>query len=85
MDKLLFIFIQIQEESGARVRFQDESGLKEEDDRVVIIRGSPENAMMAEQLLNKCMSEQPVIESVEMYIPQRAVGRVIGMNAIQCP
>ncbi|XP_072019812.1 tudor and KH domain-containing protein-like [Amphiura filiformis] len=69
---------QIQEESGARVRFQGESGLKEEEDRVVIIRGSPENAMMAEQLLNKCISEQPVIDTVEIYLPQRAIGRIIG-------
>ena len=62
------------------MRFQDETGLNEEEDRVVMIRGNPENCMLAEQLLNKVLSDQPTMHTVHMEIPQRAVGRVIGKS-----
>ena len=69
---------EIQEISGARVNFKDESSVEKEKDRIVIIRGTSESAQTAELLIRKIVAEQPVIVTKIIYVPQRAVGRIIG-------
>ena len=68
----------IEKESGARVNLKDvdEGGGNEE--RIVLIHGEREKARRAEILVKKIIAEQPVIRTEEVYVPQRACGRIIG-------
>ncbi|XP_077865613.1 uncharacterized protein LOC144352405, partial [Saccoglossus kowalevskii] len=70
----------LQEQSGARINFNDETGLKEDEERVIVIRGQDENAQKAERLIREFISNQPEIHNVEIMVPQRALGRIIGRN-----
>lgn len=66
----------IQEECNARISFKDEG--ENENFRTCIIKGSAEATQMAEALILEMIWNQPVIEVVEMWVPSRAVGRIIG-------
>ncbi|XP_015596689.1 tudor and KH domain-containing protein homolog [Cephus cinctus] len=50
----------------------------ESKDRVCIIRGKPESIQLAEHMINTIIQSQPIIETYETFIPQRACSRVIG-------
>ena len=70
----------IEKESGARVHLIDENeGAKNvSGERIVFIQGEREMARRAEILIKKIIAEQPVIRTEEVYVPQRACGRLIG-------
>ncbi|XP_069692009.1 tudor and KH domain-containing protein homolog [Periplaneta americana] len=68
----------IQEKTDTRIHFKDE--LETDQHRVCIIRGTPEGAQLAESLIHDIMLNQPLIETLEMFVPQQACGRIIGRN-----
>lgn len=70
----------IQEESGARVNFQDDKTTNQDQDRMVVIRGNTESAQNAELLIRKIIADMPVIITEEIFVPSRALGRIIGRN-----
>ena len=43
-----------------------------------MVRGKPESALIAEQLIRKIITEQSAIQTFEMMIPQWAIGKIIG-------
>ncbi|XP_013419646.1 uncharacterized protein LOC106180249 [Lingula anatina] len=69
---------EVQEKSGTRINFKDDVGPTENAERIAIVRGSPENAQLAELMIRKLIAAQPVQLVEEMYVPQKAVGRIIG-------
>ena len=68
----------IEKDSGVRVNLKDENEGSESEERIVLIQGEREKAKRAEILVKKIIAEQPVIRTEEIFIPQRACGRVIG-------
>ncbi|XP_050397075.1 tudor and KH domain-containing protein isoform X3 [Patella vulgata] len=70
----------LQEESGARVNFKDESTLSRssDDNRTVIIRGTSESAQKAELMIRKIIADMPAILTEEIQVPAVALGRIIG-------
>lgn len=68
----------IEKDSGARVIMKDEEEGNEKGERIVLIQGEREKAKRAEILVKKIIAEQPVIRTEEVFIPQRACGRIIG-------
>eukprot|EP00092_Neocalanus_flemingeri_P011602 GFUD01012503.1.p1 GENE.GFUD01012503.1~~GFUD01012503.1.p1 ORF type:complete len:462 (+),score=178.84 GFUD01012503.1:110-1495(+) len=67
---------EIQAKTDTRINFKDE--LETEEFRVACIRGLPDDAQMAEILIHQTISQQPRVETLTMYVPGRAVGRIIG-------
>ncbi|XP_042893332.1 tudor and KH domain-containing protein homolog isoform X2 [Penaeus japonicus] len=67
----------IQERTSTKINFADE---EVNGHRICLIRGLEENVTIAQKLVIKAVSDQPVIESSEMFVPQYAVGRIIGRN-----
>ncbi|XP_063438274.1 tudor and KH domain-containing protein-like isoform X1 [Mytilus trossulus] len=70
---------EIQQISGARVNFTDNKRDSQEE-RGVVIRGTPEAAQMAENMIRKIIGELPVIVTEEMVVPGKCLGRIIGRN-----
>ncbi|CAC5358111.1 TDRKH [Mytilus coruscus] len=70
---------EIQQKSGARVNFTDNKRDSQEE-RGVVIRGTPEAAQMAENMIRKIIAELPVIVTEEMVVPGKCLGRIIGRN-----
>ncbi|XP_022085401.1 tudor and KH domain-containing protein-like [Acanthaster planci] len=70
----------IQDETSCRVKFQSETGLEEKEDRLLVIRGKPDNALQAEQRVRKILAEPNAVQTLELKIPQWAIGRIIGRN-----
>ncbi|XP_038078365.1 tudor and KH domain-containing protein-like [Patiria miniata] len=70
----------IQDETSCRVKFHNETGLEEKEDRFLVIRGKPDNALQAEQQVRKIIAEPNAIQTLELRIPQYAIGRIIGRN-----
>ncbi|VDI17447.1 tudor domain-containing protein 2 [Mytilus galloprovincialis] len=70
---------EIQQVSGARVNFTDNKRDSQEE-RGVVIRGTPEAAQMAENMIRKIIGELPVIVTEEMVVPGKCLGRIIGRN-----
>ncbi|XP_071788327.1 tudor and KH domain-containing protein-like [Asterias amurensis] len=70
----------IQEETSCRIKFQNEVGLEDKEDRHLVVRGKPESALIAEQLIRKIITEPSAIQTFEMMIPQWAIGKIIGRN-----
>ncbi|XP_052097601.1 tudor and KH domain-containing protein-like [Mytilus californianus] len=70
---------EIQQKSGARVNFTDNNRDSQEE-RGVVIRGTPEAAQMAENMIRKIIAELPVIVTEEMVVPGKCLGRIIGRN-----
>lgn len=70
----------IEKESGARVHLvdEDEGAKNVSGERIVLVQGEREMAKRAEILIKKIIAEQPVIRTEEVYVPQRACGRIIG-------
>jgi len=67
---------EIQAKTDTRINFKDE--LESDEFRVACIRGLPDDAQMAEILIHQTISQQPRLETLTMYVPGRAVGRIIG-------
>ncbi|KAK3593506.1 hypothetical protein CHS0354_037029 [Potamilus streckersoni] len=70
---------ELQETSGARINFKDDSG-KEDEDRTILIRGTPESAQTAECLIRKILADQPIKVTIEIHVPAYSIGRIIGHN-----
>lgn len=64
----------IQEQSNTKINFRDDDG----DERVCVVRGSRDACAVAENLVREFVANQPVLESVDMWVPQKSVGKVIG-------
>ena len=45
---------------------------------MVVIRGTHESAQQAEIMIRKIIADQPAIVSEVIWVPQRALGRIIG-------
>ncbi|XP_070535369.1 serine-rich adhesin for platelets-like isoform X2 [Ptychodera flava] len=72
---------EIENKSGARLNVRDETFPRDgTEERVVIIRGKAENVQEAERLVQEHIAKQPQIKTVEITVPQRALGRIIGRN-----
>lgn len=69
---------EIQAKTDTRINFKDE--LETDTHRVACIRGQPDDAQMAEIKIYETIRSQPRQETLEMLVPQRAVGRIIGRN-----
>ncbi|XP_072395955.1 tudor and KH domain-containing protein homolog [Diabrotica undecimpunctata] len=67
----------IQEQSSTRINFREAQG---SDDKICIIRGSVEACHIAENLIQDFITNQPILESHDMWIPFASVGKVIGRN-----
>jgi len=67
---------EIQAKTETRIHFRDE--LETEQFRVACIRGLPDDAQLAEILIHQTISQQPRVETLTIYVPGRAVGRIIG-------
>lgn len=67
---------QVQQDTNTKIRFKDPVGNSE--DRVCIIRGKAEFAQEAERLINKTISDRPVVTTITLSVPQQACGRIIG-------
>jgi len=68
----------IEKDTGVRLNLKDENEGSESEERIVLIQGEREKAKRAEILVKKIIAEQPVIRTEEIFIPQRACGRIIG-------
>lgn len=67
---------EIQAKTDTRINFLDE--LETEDYRVAAIRGVPDSAQLAEVLIHQTIAQQPRVHQVELTVPSRAVGSIIG-------
>ncbi|KAJ8972424.1 hypothetical protein NQ317_012442 [Molorchus minor] len=56
----------IQEQSNTRINFKDREGSEE---KICIIRGSVEACNIAENLIREFITNQPVLESEDMWVP----------------
>ena len=68
----------IEKDSGARINLKDENEGSGSEERIVLIQGEREKAKRAEILVKKIIAEQPVIRTEDIFVPQRACGRIIG-------
>jgi len=69
---------EIQSKTDTRINFKDE--LETDGYRVACIRGLPDDAQMAEILIHQTIASQPRLETLEMFVPHRCIGRIIGRN-----
>lgn len=66
----------IQNKTGTQIHFKEDN--IDCPDRICIIKGSYESVHLAEEMIKSIIQNQPIIETYEMYVPQRACGRIIG-------
>ncbi|CAL8089336.1 unnamed protein product [Orchesella dallaii] len=66
----------IQAQSNTTINFHDET--LDNGDRLCVIRGSPANVTIAESLIEKFITEQPIIYTETVTVPLSSVGRIIG-------
>ncbi|XP_033127833.1 tudor and KH domain-containing protein-like, partial [Anneissia japonica] len=74
---------QLQADTGAKINFQDREQKGQEErgsSRIVKIRGKLENVLLAERLVRKCIESAPIINTVEILIPQKYIGKIIGRS-----
>lgn len=64
----------IQEQSNTKINFRDDEG----DQHVCIIRGSRDACAVAQNLVREFVANQPVLESFDLWVPQKSVGKIIG-------
>uniref|UniRef100_A0A1B6FKZ6 Tudor domain-containing protein n=1 Tax=Cuerna arida TaxID=1464854 RepID=A0A1B6FKZ6_9HEMI len=69
---------EIQQKTETRINFKDEDDNDEY--RTCYIRGTAESAQMAESMLHEIITTQPLIIVYETWVPEKAVGRIIGRN-----
>uniref|UniRef100_V9IFX4 Tudor and KH domain-containing protein n=1 Tax=Apis cerana TaxID=7461 RepID=V9IFX4_APICE len=66
----------IQNKTGTQIHFKEDN--IDCPDRICIIKGSYEGVHLAEEMIKSVIQNQPIIETYEMYVPQKACGRIIG-------
>lgn len=64
----------IEEKSNTKIKFRDLN----EFDRVCVIRGVAEACLVAQDLIYDCISNQPILECIDVWVPQNVVGKIIG-------
>uniref|UniRef100_A0A1B6LIZ4 Tudor domain-containing protein n=1 Tax=Graphocephala atropunctata TaxID=36148 RepID=A0A1B6LIZ4_9HEMI len=69
---------EIQQETDTRIHFKDHED--DEEYRTCYIKGTAECVQMAESMLHEFITTQPLIEVHEIWVPQKAIGRIIGRN-----
>ncbi|KAF2883345.1 hypothetical protein ILUMI_22847 [Ignelater luminosus] len=65
----------IEEQSNTRINFKEEAATKT---RLCVIRGTSDACVVAENLIQEFIDKQPIVECADMWVPQMAVGRIIG-------
>lgn len=68
---------EIQENTETQIKFSDENDV-EATERICIIRGKPESIRLAEAFISNIIRNQPVIETHEMEVAQKHVGKIMG-------
>lgn len=66
----------IEHQSKTKIHFKDQND--KEEHRTCVIKGTKENCAYAENLIFEYISKQPVIESLDIFVPQYCVGKIIG-------
>ncbi|XP_076663373.1 tudor and KH domain containing protein papi isoform X2 [Andrena cerasifolii] len=66
----------VQSKTGTQIFFKEDN--IECPDRVCIIRGTYESVHLAEELIKSIIANQPIIETYEIFVPQKACGWIIG-------
>lgn len=66
----------IQNKTGTQIHFKEEN--VESADRICIIKGGYEAVHLVEEMIKSLIENQPIIETYEMFIPQKACGKIIG-------
>merc|ERR1712142_746154 len=69
---------QVQAESGARIHFKDEVATDTE--RILMVRGNQESAQKAEMMIKQIIHDIPEVHTIDLFVPQRFLGRLIGKN-----
>ena len=77
-DVISFSTCQVQAESGARIHFKDEAATDTE--RVLLVRGNQESAQKAEMMIKQIIHDIPEVHTIDIFVPQRFLGRLIGKN-----
>ena len=67
----------VQRDTETQIKFKEENDL-EAPERICIIRGKPECIRLAEAMILTIIKNQPIIETYELPVPQRAVGKIMG-------
>lgn len=65
----------IQDQSNTRISFKDTN---DENEHTCVIKGSSEGCNIAENLIYEFIHNQPVVECVDIWVPQTCVGKIIG-------
>ena len=68
----------IQKDTGVRMNLIDEDEEGQSSERTLLIQGEREKVKRAEIVIKKVIAEQPVIRTEDVFVPQRACGRIIG-------
>ncbi|KOC67666.1 Tudor and KH domain-containing protein [Habropoda laboriosa] len=66
----------MQDKTGTHIHFEEDN--IECPNRICIIRGSYAGVHLAEEMIKSIIQNQPIIETYEMYVPQKACGKIIG-------
>ncbi|XP_075214996.1 tudor and KH domain-containing protein homolog isoform X2 [Lycorma delicatula] len=66
---------EIELKSDTKINFKDS---EDDETRTCIIRGGNEAVHLAEAMIHELIMNQPLIETYEMWVPQRVMGRIIG-------
>ncbi|ODM99995.1 Tudor and KH domain-containing protein [Orchesella cincta] len=66
----------MQAQSNTSMTFHDET--LENGDRLCVIQGSPANVTLAESIIQKYITEQPIVYTETVTVPLSSVGRIIG-------
>ncbi|CAK9798286.1 Tudor and KH domain-containing protein homolog [Anthophora plagiata] len=67
---------EVQNKTGTQIQFKEDN--IECPDRICTIRGSYAAVHLAEEMIKSIIQNQPIIETYEMYVPQKACGKIIG-------
>lgn len=67
----------IQEQSNTKINFKDRLD-QATDSKICVIRGTSEACLIAENLIQEFINNQPVIETEDVFVPQVCVGKIIG-------
>lgn len=67
----------IQEQSNTKISFREPEGQKH---AICVIRGSIEACNVAENLVQDFVSNQPLVESEDIFVSQQFISRIIGRD-----
>lgn len=67
----------IQESTSVQISFKEESDV-ESPVRVCLLTGKIENIRRAEEKIKSIITNQPLIETYETYVPEKSIGRING-------